>query len=232
MIDGKRVLAIIPARGGSKGVARKNIRTVAGKPLIAWTIAVAQKSKYIDRLILSSEDAEIIQVAKDLGCEAPFVRPAALAQDETPGIDPVLHALEQLPGFDLVVLLQATSPLRNTQDIDACLEHCLKNKANVCVTLTQAEPSPYLMYTVTAEHRLQPVLPSAGSFARRQDLPPVSVLNGAIYVADCSWLKVNKKFITPETLGYLMPRQRSLDIDTETDLLLAGLILEQTKETK
>ncbi len=97
MINDKKVLAIIPARGGSKGIHRKNIREVGGKPLIAWTIEEAKKSKYIDRLILSSEDEEIIRVAKAWGCEVPFVRPMEFAQDDTPGIEPLLHAIETLP---------------------------------------------------------------------------------------------------------------------------------------
>lgn len=120
-----KILAIIPARGGSKGVPRKNIRDLAGKPLIAWTIEEAKKSKYITRLILSSEDEEIIEAAKKYGCEVPFVRPIELAQDNTPGIEPVLHAIEKCPGYDYVLLLQPTSPLRTVEDIDGCIEFLL-----------------------------------------------------------------------------------------------------------
>nr|HPK54819.1 acylneuraminate cytidylyltransferase family protein [Smithellaceae bacterium] len=117
MIQGKTVLAIIPARGGSKGIPRKNITNLAGKPLIAWTIEEAKKSKYIDRLILSSEDNEIIQVAKEWGCEVPFIRPRELAEDDTLGIEPVLHALNTIKKkYDYVVLLQPTSPLRSVDD--------------------------------------------------------------------------------------------------------------------
>ncbi len=113
MIAGKTVLAIIPARGGSKGVPRKNIRLLAGKPLIVWTIDEAKKSKYIDRFILSSEDDEIIKIAREYGCEVPFKRPIELAQDDTPGIEPVIHAINTLEDkYDYVVLLQPTSPLR------------------------------------------------------------------------------------------------------------------------
>ncbi|MEH2097772.1 acylneuraminate cytidylyltransferase family protein, partial [Nostoc sp.] len=121
MIHGKKVLAIIPARGGSKAVPRKNIREIGGKPLIAWTIEEAKKSQYIDRLILSSEDDEIISIAQKWGCEIAFKRPVELAQDDTPGIAPVLHALNQLPIYDYVVLLQPTSPLRQVIDIDGCI---------------------------------------------------------------------------------------------------------------
>lgn len=143
-----KILAIIPARGGSKGVPRKNIRELAGKPLIAWTIEEAKKSKYIDRLILSTEDDEIIEVAKQYGCEVPFKRPIELAQDDTPGIDPVLHAIEQCPGYDYVVLLQPTSPLRTVDDIDGCIEQLLSSDGtNFCVSVTEPEKSPYWMYT-------------------------------------------------------------------------------------
>ncbi len=223
MIDGKSVLAIIPARGGSKGVPRKNIREAGGKPLIAWTIEEAKKSKYIDRLILSSDDAEIIQVAQSWGCEAPFVRPAELAQDDTPGIDPVLHAMEILPEYEIVVLLQTTSPLRSVADIDACIEQCMTNQANACVSLTQAEQSPYWMYTVGTGGEMQPLIPTSQVFARRQDLPQAYILNGAVYVARRDWLRQSKTFLTGETLGFVMPPERSLDIDTELDLQILNL---------
>lgn len=125
-------LAVIPARGGSKGIPRKNIREIAGKPLIAWSIEEAKKSKYITKLILSSDDKEIIDVAKQYGCEAPFVRPKALAADETPGVDPILHAIEQCPGYDYVVVLQPTSPLRTVENIDGAIEMLLAKKGFLC----------------------------------------------------------------------------------------------------
>ena len=105
------ILALIPARGGSKGVPRKNIRELCGKPLIAWSIEAAQKSKYIDRLVVSTEDEEIAEIARYYGAEVPFMRPPELSRDETSGMAPVLHALEQLPGYENILLLQPTSPL-------------------------------------------------------------------------------------------------------------------------
>ena len=115
MINGKKVLAIVPARGGSKSLSGKNIKLLAGKPLIAWTIDEAKRSEYIDRLILSSDDEDIINVARSAcDCDVPFVRPKELAQDDTPGIEPILHAINEIPGFDLVVKLQPTSPLRKS----------------------------------------------------------------------------------------------------------------------
>ncbi len=223
MIDGGKVLAVIPARGGSKGVPRKNIRVVAGRPLIAWTIEEARKSKYIDRLVVSSDDAEIIEVARSWGCEAPFVRPAELSQDESPGIDPVLHALDMLPGYDWLVLLQTTSPLRTAADIDGCIARCVEAGANACVTVAPAEQSPYWMYTLGAGGRMQALLPARAEVARRQDLPPAYLLNGAVYVARCEWLRRHGTFVNEETVGFVMPQERSLDIDTERDLQILDL---------
>lgn len=225
MIDGKKVLAIIPARGGSKGIPRKNIVDLAGKPLLAWTIEEAKKSAYIDKLILSSDDDEIMAVAREYGCDVPFSRPAELAGDLTPGIAPVLHAIECFPGYDYVVLLQPTSPLRLVEDIDGAIQLCCKKKAACCVSVTQPQASPYWMYTMEGEGRLRPLLHTSPVFARRQDLPEVYMLNGAVYVAQCFWLLKAKNFLTEETIAYPMPQARSLDIDCREDLYLAARLL-------
>ncbi|VBB05531.1 acylneuraminate cytidylyltransferase [Lucifera butyrica] len=227
MIENKSVLAIIPARGGSKEIPRKNIAAVGGKPLIVWTIEAAQKSKYIDRLILSSDDDEIMTAARKWGCEVPFKRPPELARDDTPGIEPVLHALTSLPGYDYVVLLQPTSPLRSPEDIDGCIELCVGHRANACVTVTEPDKSPYWMFYTDKQGFLQPVLPMDTIASRRQDLPSVYALNGAVYVAHTSWLLKKKSFLTAETLAYKMPKKRSIDIDTETDLLFVSFLLAQ-----
>lgn len=227
MINGKSVLAIIPARGGSKGVPRKNIRQVAGKPLIAWTIEEAKKSRYINRLILSSEDAEIIKVAKKWGCEVPFIRPTELAQDNTPGVDVVLHAIQMLPGYDYVLLIQPTSPLRTVQDIDGCLEMCLESKAKACVSVTEVDKSPNWMYYLRSDNKMQPVLENNESYPCRQDHPKVYVINGAIYIADCNWLLDKRTFRSKETLAYVMPKERSVDIDDEMDIIFAEFLIEK-----
>jgi len=219
MIKNKRVLAIIPARGGSKGVPRKNIRLLAGKPLIAWTIEEAKKSKYIDRLILTSEDLEIIETAKAYGCDIPFVRPGKLALDSTPGIDPVLHALEVIQGYDYVVLLQPTSPLRLAEDIDGCIEKMIEKQSTTCVSVTEAETSPYWMYTLNQAGAMQPLIQQDEPIVRRQDLTMVYALNGAVYVAEVDWLKRSRSFLTTETVAFIVPKDRSYDIDTEKDFL-------------
>lgn len=218
MINGKSILAIIPARGGSKGVPRKNIRDLGGKPLISWTIEEAKKSKYIDRLILSSEDEEIIAVAKEWGCEVPFVRPNELAQDETPGMEPVFHAIESLEkNYDYVVLLQVTSPLRTIDDIDGCIEWCIKHQAKSCVSISEVAENPYWMYTIENDSKLNKFVKTDVEYARRQDLPKVYIINGAMYIAETEWLLVNKGFDSCYTIGYTMPQERAVDIDSEID---------------
>jgi len=230
MINGKTVLAIIPARGRSKGLPRKNIREVGGKPLIAWTIEEAKKSKYIDRLILSSEDQEIIGVAKEWGCEVPFVRPAELARDETPGIEPVLHAIETIhEKYEYVLLLQPTSPLRKVEDIDCCIEHCLENNARACVSVTEPEKNPYWMYTIDGAAHLKPLLDTEKTITRRQVLPKVYTLNGALYIAEVEWFLRSKSFVTDATIAFIMPRMRSIDIDTEYDIVLLELLIMKKK---
>lgn len=218
MVNDKKVLAVIPARGGSKGVPRKNIRELGGKPLICWSIEAARGSRYIDRLIVSSDDPEIIETAVGAGCEAPFVRPSELSQDDTPGIEPVLHALQALPGYDLVVLLQPTSPFRSAEDIDRCLEICLESGAPACVSVTAPDKSPYWMYTLDAHSKITPLLSPPEGFHRRQDLPPVYALNGAVYVARTQWLLESGGFVSAETRAYPMSKERSADIDSEEDL--------------
>lgn len=232
MINNKKVLGIIPARGGSKGLPRKNLKQVRGKPLIAWTIEEGKKSAYIDRLILSSEDEEIIRVAGLHGCEVPFRRPVELAKDSTPGIEPVLHALEQVPGYDYVVLLQPTSPLRTSADIDGCIEKCTGSRAPACVTVTKCQQHPFLMYFTDSLGNLVPVLPESAEFHRRQDYPDVFLLNGAVYVAETAWLTKNKTFVAQDTRGYEMPAERSVDIDSEADLQAMIRVIKQREQSE
>jgi CMP-N,N'-diacetyllegionaminic acid synthase len=230
MLRDKKVLGIIPARGGSKGVRRKNIRVVGGKPLIAWTIEEGRKSKYIDQLIISTEDKEIAEIARLCGGNVPFLRPVELAKDDTPGVVPVLHALQMLPGYDYVVLLQPTSPLRSVEDIDGCIKKCIEEETNVCVSVSRAEKSPYWFYSLDDKQRVVPLIDQKEAIDRRQDLPEIYMINGAVYVAKSEWLLQNQTFITPETVAYIMPYERSLDIDSEFDLKIADLILSGLQE--
>lgn len=227
MIDGLSVLAIVPARGGSKGVTRKNLRLVAGKPLIAWTIEAARESHHIDRLILSSDDDEIIDTARRCGCDAPFRRPAALATDEAGSIDVIVHAIETLPErYDYVALLQPTSPLRVAADIDGAVAACQHHNAPSCVTLCCVEINPHWMFSMDADKRLLPIVGGAVP-TRRQAAGEVLALNGAVYVARRSFLLETKTFLSDRTVGYVMPRERSLDIDDEFDLKLADFLMSE-----
>jgi N-acylneuraminate cytidylyltransferase len=229
VIRNERVLGVIPARGGSKRLPRKNVRPLAGKPLIAWTIEAARGSRYLDRVVLSSDDAEIIRVARQWNCEAPFVRPAELASDEAPGVGPVLHAVQALPDYALVVLLQPTSPLRTSADIDACIEACVERGAPACVSVCAAQENPHWMFTLDAGGRLSPVM-SGKLPDRSQDLPPAYLLNGAVYVARTDWLRERREFISPQTVAYVMPADRSTDIDDADDLRHAESLM-QRKES-
>jgi CMP-N,N'-diacetyllegionaminic acid synthase len=226
MIQGSSILAVIPARGGSKGVPHKNLREIAGKPLIAWAIEAGRQSQYIDRLILSSEDPEIIRIAQSWGCEAPFVRPAELARDETPGIEPVLHAVSALPErYDYIMLLQPTSPLRLAEDIDSCVETCLRHHAVACITVNEVDQHPLWMCRLDDSRHLVPLIDQKSLPDRRQDLPKVYILNGAVYVARTAWLQQHRTFLTAETVAHIMPRERSVDVDTELDLKICQLLL-------
>jgi N-acylneuraminate cytidylyltransferase len=217
MISGKSVLALIPARGGSKGLPGKNIMPLGGRPLIQWTIDAARGSRFVDRVVLSSDDETIIEIAARGGCEVPFRRPAPLASDTAAMVDVALHALEAVPSHDVLVLLQPTSPLRTSTDIDAACELFTSSGAPSCVSVSLTEQSPYWMYGLGARGELLPVLEPPEGIVRRQDLPPVYVLNGAIYVADVAALRKSRNFVTRETVGYTMPPERSIDIDTAAD---------------
>lgn len=226
MIEGRRVLAIIPARGGSKGIPGKNIVPIDGRPLITWTINAAQASSYIDRLILSSDDEAIMAVARDAGCDVPFVRASELSTDEASSIDVVIDALERTPGFDIVLLLQPTSPLRTAEDIDACLLAMSRGHAPACVSLRAADDHPYLTFGMDGAGVLTRFAqPSPGQSLRRQDLPSAWCLNGAVYAAQVAWLCEHRSFIAPETLGVAMPSERSIDIDTPADLVALEEVL-------
>ena len=209
-------IALIPARGGSKGIPRKNIRELCGKPLIAWSIEAAQKSKYIDRIIISTEDQEIADVARSYGAEVPFLRPVELAQDDSLGITPVIHALEQFPEVEQVLLLQPTSPLRTTADIDGIVKMCQEAQAPAAVSICEPSKHPNWMFSCGKDGTLSPFTDNPIS-TLRQDLPKVYTLNGALYLAKTDWIQQNRSFLSPQTLGYVMPPERSADIDTLLD---------------
>ncbi|MFH1070336.1 MAG: acylneuraminate cytidylyltransferase family protein [Candidatus Glassbacteria bacterium] len=225
MIDGRRVLAVITARGGSKSLPRKNLRLMAGKSLLAWTVEAAQGSRLINRLVLSSEDPEIIRAAGELGCEAPFVRPRELAGDDVSAVDVVIHAIRELPGYDYVLLLQPTTPFRSASDIDNCIELCRREDAPAVISLAPVKKNPFWMFRLDEEGRLQPLIEREWENSQRQDLPEFYVINGGVYVARTDYLLEHGAFIGNRTLGYVMPEDRSLDIDTVEDLSYAEYLV-------
>lgn len=226
-IPKEKVLALIPARGGSKGLPRKNVLVAGGRPLIGWTIAAAQASHVVDTTVLSSDDEEIMAAARSCGCAVPFRRPDELASDTASTMDVVLHALDQLPSYEYLVLLQPTSPLRTAADIDAAFELMVRSGAPSCVSVSGVEQSPYWMYRVGADDRLSAVLPVPEGVTRRQDLPAIYTLNGAIYIARIDWLRRVRSFVGAETVAYRMPAERSIDIDTREDFEKFCSIVEQ-----
>ncbi|CAA7614391.1 acylneuraminate cytidylyltransferase family protein [Magnetospirillum sp. SS-4] len=229
MIDGLSVLALITARGGSKGLPGKNVRPLGGKPLVAWSVEQARTATLVDRVVISSDDAAIIDAAVTAGAEAPFVRPAALADDSASSADAVRHALGALDRtYDLLALLQPTSPLRLAADVDACIRKVAETGAPSCVGVTPAAKPPWWMQTMDEHCRLSPLLPPIQG-GRRQDLPVVYVPNGAVYVVRVPWFLEHGAFLGEGSLGYVMPAERSVDIDSLLDFRLAEAVLADSK---
>ena len=220
------LLALIPARGGSKGIPRKNIRPFCGKPLLQWSIDAALAAACVDQVVVSTDDSEIADLAKAGGAEVPFLRPAELATDRAPGIAPVLHALEHLPRVSDVLLLQPTSPLRTSADIEAIVALCQQAGCESAVSLTPSAKHPAWMYKLSQERWLEPLL-DLDEIDCRQLLPPAYVLNGALYLASREFLRREQVFIAAGTIGYLMPPERSMDIDTQLDWNLAEFLMKQ-----
>jgi CMP-N-acetylneuraminic acid synthetase len=198
MIQGKKVLGVIPARSGSRKVSQKYLRSVAGHSVLGWTIRAAQKSQFIDQLILSSDDLLIIQEAKNYGCDVPFLRPKHLARPGISVVSAILHAVEMTPGYDFVAVLQPSSPLRTTEDIDRCIAACLDSQAPACVSETEPSYGACNAFTLDAYNRLVPTVP--GQFVNhRHDGYKCYVPNGAVCVAEIAWLQREKDFLSAQT---------------------------------
>jgi len=211
-----KILAIIPARGGSKGIKKKNIKDFGGYPLIYWTIQAAKSSKYIHKTIISSDDPEIIKTAKKFGCKAPFIRDAKLAQDSSLAIDVTLDVINRVPGYDWIMLLQPTSPLRSEIDIDKAVETCIEFNSTSCVSISPVSEKPDWFFTLGNNQNIKSLLKNP-RFVRRQELSDYYKLNGAIYLSNVETLKKYRSFVNHETVGYVMPKNRSIDIDDERD---------------
>jgi CMP-N,N'-diacetyllegionaminic acid synthase len=225
-----KILALLAARGGSKGVARKNLAPVAGKPLIAWVLEEARRCAAIDDLVVTTDDAEIAAVARDFGARTPFLRPAHLAQDDTPGMAPLLHALRWLIANegsqpDLVMPLQATSPLPTAADMNAAISLLQERRAEAVISVTPVAHHPYWTKRLDAAGRLTDFIAQEQPVRRRQDLPPAYALNGALELVRTGVLLERPDDYARCALGLVLPAERALDIDTPWDLHLADLIL-------
>jgi CMP-N,N'-diacetyllegionaminic acid synthase len=224
-------LAIIPARGGSKGLPRKNLLPLLGKPLIAYTIEAARAARSLQRIVVSTESPEIAEIAWQYGAEVPFLRPAELAQDETPTLPVLQHVLNELKatgGYEpeVIVLLQPTSPLRRAEDIDNAVSLLQQTGADSVVSLCVAEHHPAWMKRLE-DDRVLPFLENAPEYTRRQEMPPVHRLNGAIYVTRRPILMEQNRILGQDTRGLIIDANSSVDIDTPLDLKIAALILQE-----
>lgn len=232
MYKGKTIIALIPARGGSKGLPGKNIIPLLEKPLIAWTIDAAKESRFIDRVIVSTDDNKIAGIAKRYGAEVPFRRPKALATDKAKGIDVVMHAVGWLEDngeeADILVLLQPTSPLRTASDIDEAIRMLFDKKAYAVVSVSESEHHPYWAGTLPPSGCMKDFRRKKRYANRnRQDLPVFYRQNGAIYIACTNRLMKDKDFLGSATYAYIMPKERSIDIDDKFDLAIAEYIMKE-----
>ncbi len=226
------ILALIPARGGSKTVAGKNIAPVGGRPLIAWTIAAAKAAKCVSRVVVDTDNAAIGDVARAHGADTPYVRPAELARDDTLSMDVVIHALQWFDAHEgccprWLCLLQPTSPLRTAEDIDAAVALALQHDADAVVSVSESHHHPLWQKRLAPDGRISDYVQAPTRPLRRQDLAPAYALNGAIYLAKTNLLRAQRTWYTPHTFAYVMPPQRSLDVDSSWDLHLADLILSE-----
>lgn len=227
------ILAIIPARGGSKGIPKKNIRLLAGKPLIEYTINAAKNSEFINCITVSTDEKEIAAIAEERDVEV-IMRPSDIAKDESPIIDTINHTittLKERDGFipDIIVLLQPTSPLRNTADIDGAIQQFLSGNSDSLISVCENDHPPYWSFTIT-DQNLKPLFRKKMSSTRRQDLPKTYRPNGAIYISTQDSLKKYPTFISKNTLPYVMPSFRSIDIDTPFDFRLAEFLIKNQKK--
>lgn len=223
------ILAIIPARGGSKGVKMKNLKILNNIPLIGHTILASKKSKFITRTVVSTDNIEIANISKKFGAEVPCLRPEKLAQDDSLTIDSVFHVLDFLKKKEkydpkYVLLLQCTSPLRNENHIDAAIKKLFKSSFDGIISICEAEVNPYWT-NILKNEKLQYFIEEGKNIKRRQDLPIIYRYNGAIFFVKTEVLKREKTFEVKNSTGYVMDKESSIDIDTEFDFKIAEEIM-------
>lgn len=231
MIYNKKVLCIIPARGGSKGIPRKNIIEIDGKPLVAYSIECAKESRYIDSVVVSTDDEEIASISKAWGAEVPFLRPKELAHDTSKTIEAVLFTVDELQKrtciFDILVLLQPTQPLRTAVQVDEAIRLFMEKQEDV-VSLSAVSEHPVLMRKLDeTTQNVKPLL-SQNSTVRRQDMEKFFIVNGAIYVNGIQNLSKETSF-NDNPIGYVMNESVTVDIDDELDLMWARFLMNKGK---
>ncbi len=229
MYKNLKILALIPARGGSKGIKNKNIIDLNGHPLIYYTIQAGLNSRYIDDVVVSTDSDTIASVAKECGASVPFMRPAALASDHAKTIDSVLHAIDTLKAqgteYDLFILLQPTSPMRDYTDIDAAIEQMINSQSPSLVSISPVTDSPVLIRTIDDHNKLSNLL-NMSSTVRRQDMLPYYVVNGSIYINYVKDLS-ERTSLNDNSYGYIMSTEHSIDIDEMQDLEYARIMMKK-----
>jgi len=226
MNSGKTFLAIIPARGGSKRLPRKNILNLAGKPVIAWSIDAALKSRYIDAVIVTSDDDEILGISKKFGARI-LRRPEELASDNAATYDAIKHTIENVEIYDYIVLLQATSPLRNEVHLDEAIALLTSKDADAVISVCKVDHSPRWSNTLPQDGSMVGFIKEEVLNKRSQDLEPYYRLNGAIYICDTNrYLEEKSLFLKSNIFSYEMNRTNSIDIDEEIDLKVASALWE------
>jgi len=231
MYNNKKILAIIPARGGSKGLPGKNIKLLCGKPLIGWTIEQAQSSKYIDEIFVSTDSNEIAAVAEDFGIKVPFLRPAELATDTSPSSAFVLHTIGYYRNkgqeFDYILLLEPTSPLRDITDINMAIEQLLNhNTAKSIVGVSKVEAAhPAFLVDISKEGLLKPYLKEMKTL-RRQELSDLYFFEGSLYLSDIEFYIKEQTFYHDLTLPYVVSKYKAYEIDDIVDFYIVEKILE------
>lgn len=226
------MIAIIPARGGSKGLPGKNIKILNGKPLIAYTIEAAKKSKYIDRVVVTTDDEKIAEAAKKYGAELPFMRPAELSTDTASAVDVYLHAVEFLKeenqNIEKFMVLLPTAPLRNEKNIDEAVELFQEKEARTLISVKEAETPISWYYAKNANGYIENAGFENGlSVANRQMNRKFYIPNGAIYILDYHLLKEERTYYCDDTIGYVMDREHSVDIDEMIDFKLAEVLMQK-----
>ena len=227
MNKNKTFLAIIPARGGSKRLPRKNVLDLCGKPLIAWSIEAGLKSKYIDKLIVTSDDEEILDISKKFGANI-IKRPDELSSDTATTFDAIKHTIDNLEKYDFIVLLQPTSPLRSEKYLDEAIELLEEKNADAVISVCESEHSPLWCNTLSQNLDMSNFLLDEVLNKRSQDLEKYYKLNGAIYICKTDKLLENKSFFLKNNIfAYIMDKKVSIDIDEEIDLLIANELMKK-----